>query len=68
LACRRKYGRTPEALEIRDATAPVAGMIPASLGPATSGLVTTKRAPAAIRRIARDMLSKEYAVVSPTTT
>jgi len=54
-----KYGFTPEALEIRAASAPVAGMVPASLGPATSGVVETERAPAATRRIARAILSNE---------
>lgn len=63
-----KYGFTPVALEISAATAPVAGMRPNSLGPATSGLVAIKRAPATTRRIALAMRSNEYEVVSPTTT
>ena len=56
------------ALEIRAATAPVAGWGPAGDGPVGSGLVAMKRAPAAIRRMARVIACWLYSRVSPITT
>ena len=46
-------------IEIRAATDPVAGSVPAGLGPLGSGFVAMKRAPFSIKRIARVMASKE---------
>ena len=49
---------TTVAALINAATAPVAGTIPPSPGPITSGLVAMKRAPAVTNRMARVMRSK----------
>jgi hypothetical protein len=48
-----KYGWTPVALEMRDATEPVAGTGPASDGPVGSGFVAMNRAPRLMSWIAR---------------
>ena len=54
-----KYGARPVAAEISAATEPVAGSVPWTLGPETSGLVAMNRAPPSISRIARVIASNE---------
>ena len=53
-----KYGATPVARLTSAATEPVAGSGPSGDGPAASGLVAMKRAPASISLMARVMRSK----------
>ncbi len=61
------YGAMPVAVSTREATAPVAGTIPDSVGPAASGLVATKWAPPATSRTAVVMASTSIRL-SPSTT
>jgi len=51
-------GALPVARSMSAAIAPVAGTMPASVGPTGSGLVATKRAPPSTRRMARVIISR----------